>query len=125
MGFLKRIAGMLGGGGSASGGAGSHDPTGVPLYFRCAQCDEVVHIRVDKRNDFNREDGGPGALMLRKEVMGNKCFQLLHATVWVSNSYDVVSADVVGGELATAEEYEAYRNPPPPGLADSADEGPE
>ena len=69
----------------------------------------MVRIRADKRNDLNREEGA-GAFLLQKEVMDNKCFQLINATVWLDGSYNVVSTDITGGELISQEEFEAAQS---------------
>lgn len=85
------------------------DPHGLPLYFKCTKCGEVIAIRVDKRNDLNREDGGPGPLLLRKEVMGRKrCFELIRAEIWFDANYAILQADVEGGSLVSQDEYDAY-----------------
>jgi hypothetical protein len=105
MGFLDKIREFFSGGGSGSARGPAPDPNGIWFHFRCDRCGSTVRIRVDKRNDLNREDDGPGALLLRKEVMDDTCFQLMQAEVWLDSSYRVVSGDVFGGELITAEEY--------------------
>lgn len=102
MGFLDTLRRLFTG--TPSGTQG--DPYGLWFHFRCDQCGGVVRIRVDRRNDLNREEG-PGTFLLRKEVMDNSCFQLMHASIWLDSRYEVVSADVSGGELISKEEYEA------------------
>ncbi|MBN1402232.1 MAG: hypothetical protein JXA74_15430 [Anaerolineae bacterium] len=113
MGFLGKIKQWLTGSpaGARPASSGYSDPNGIYFHFRCNQCGEIVRIRVDKRNDLNREDDGPGPLLLRKEVMGNNCFQLMHAEIWLSSDYGIAAADVTGGELVSAEEYEASLAP--------------
>jgi len=102
MGFLDKIRGFFAGGPSASEG----DPYGLWFHFRCGKCGDVVRVRADRRNDLNREEG-PGTFLLRKDVMDNSCFQLMHAEIWLDSSYNVVTADVTGGELISKHEYEA------------------
>lgn len=82
------------------------DPYGVWFHFRCQRCGSVVRIRADRRNDFNADEG-PGALVLRKDVMDNKCFRLMPAEIWLDADLRVTTAEVKGGELITREEYEA------------------
>jgi len=89
MGIFDKLGQLLGGFFSSPGGTSS-DPRGLMLYFRCA----------------NRE-AGPGTFLLRKEVMDDKCFQIMKATIWLDSSYRVVSSDVQGGELVSEEEYRA------------------
>lgn len=90
--------------------APSADPDALWLYFRCNRCGSVVRVRAHKRNDLNRveeENGFPGAFVLHKDVMDNKCFQLMHADIYFDASYQVVASEVQGGELVSQEEYEA------------------
>jgi len=104
--FLKKLKDLFSGG---SGPSQYSDANGFRLYFRCKACGEIVPVRVDRRNDLNRADGGPGVFLLHKEVMGSKrCFQLMHAEIWLDSGYKVVTADVTGGELVSEAEYEAY-----------------
>ena len=102
MGFLDKLRKVLGG--SSTGTAG--DPYGLWFHFRCKKCGSVVRIRVDRRNDLNREEGGAGSFILRKDVMDNKCFQLMHAELWLDEGYNVASAEILGGELISQEEYD-------------------
>jgi hypothetical protein len=105
MGFLSKLLGS--GKPRESGG----DPHGLQLYFKCRRCGEIIPVRVDKRNDLNREDGGAGPFLLRKEVMGSKrCFELLRAEIWFDANYAVAQADIQGGSLVSQEEYDAYIN---------------
>ncbi|MEN6478605.1 MAG: hypothetical protein ABFD20_03085 [Anaerolineales bacterium] len=118
---LKRI--LCGGGAAgrttpagkpgASSRAAAADPDGLRVYFRCGNCGSPVAVRVNKRNDLSREEGGPGTMFVRKEVMDNKCFRLMHAEIWLDDAYRIVTADIEGGTLLTADEYEALRNPQP------------
>ena len=108
MGFLDKLKGLFAGSPSSSGHS---DPNGLLFHFRCQNCKSLVRIRVDKRNDLNREDG-PGTFLLRKEIMDDKCFRLMAAEIWLDKSYRVVTADVTGGELVPQEEYEASHNEP-------------
>ncbi len=90
------------------------DPDALWLHFRCKRCGSVVRVRAHKRNDLNRieeEEALPGVFVLHKDVMDNKCFQLMHADIYFDASYQVVSADVQGGELISQEEYEAAQQP--------------
>ncbi|MHB0856936.1 MAG: hypothetical protein ACYC5M_05125 [Anaerolineae bacterium] len=102
MGLIEKLRGLFAGGAST----GSDDPHGMWFYFRCKRCGSIVRVRADRRNDFNRDEG-PGALVLRKEVMDNKCFQLMRAELWLDENYQVVDSNIVGGELSCVEEYEA------------------
>jgi hypothetical protein len=105
MGFLDRLKRFFAGGpGGSSSGAG--DPNGIWFYFRCDHCGSVVKVRAHRYNDLNREDG-PAALVLRKDVMDDKCFRLIQAELWLDESYTPVETNIQGGKLITQEEYEA------------------
>jgi hypothetical protein len=106
MGFLDGLRKVFGGGAGSEGGGANGDPYGLWFHFRCGKCGTPVRIRVDRRNDLNREEGGQGTFLLRKDVMDDKCFQLMHAEVWLDSGYNVVAADVSGGEMISQEEYQ-------------------
>jgi len=103
MSFLSRLWRAIAG--APTSGTGG-DPYGIWFHFRCNRCGSAVRIRADRRNDLNREEG-PGTFLLRKDVMDNKCFQLMPTEIWLDESYRVVSAEVSGGKLITQEEYDA------------------
>jgi hypothetical protein len=111
MGFFdklrKAITGTGSGAGTRTGAAKPQaDPNAIWLYFRCRRCGTAFRVRVDRRNDLSREDG-PGVLFLRKQVMDNKCFQMIEAEVWFDAAYAQVSSEVRGGTLMSEEEYRA------------------
>ncbi len=112
MGLVDKIREFLTGGSKPSGEAG--DPYGILLYYRCQRCKTPVRIRVDRRNDLNREDDGPGTFVLRKEVMDDRCFSLMHSEIWFDSGYKIVASDVTGGTLISQEEYESLTDPSPP-----------
>lgn len=109
MGFLDKLRALLFGQPSsvAKTPAATSDPDALWLHFRCGKCGATVRVRAHRRNDANRIDEGPGDYLLCKEVMDNKCFQLMRAEVYLDASLRLVTAHVEGGELITAEEYEA------------------
>jgi hypothetical protein len=106
MGFIDALRRLFGGASSPSG-TGSSDAYGIWFHFRCNRCGATVRVRADRRNDLNREDDGPGPLVLRKDVMDDRCFQLMYSEIWLDERYQVVSAEVTGGKLITQQEYEA------------------
>lgn len=107
MGFWDRLK-QFWGGRRTGRASGEEDTRGLWFYFRCRKCGSVVAVRVDRLNDLNREEG-PGAFLLRKDVMDSKCFQLMTADIWLDENYNVVTSEVRGGELISREEYEAAR----------------
>jgi len=108
MGFFDKLRKALTGTGTGTSAAQPQaDPNAIWLYFRCKRCGTAFRVRVDRRNDLSREDDGPGVLFLRKQVMDNKCFQLMEAEIWFDANYAQVSSEVTGGTQITEEEYRA------------------
>jgi hypothetical protein len=105
MGFLDKLKQLLGGGSSGRSSVAS-DSRGLWFHFRCKRCGSVVAVRADRLNDLNREEG-PGTFLLRKDVMDNKCFQLMTAEIWLDENCNVVATEITGGELISREDYEA------------------
>ena len=74
------------------------------LYVRCNHCGDKVRVRVNLYNDLSStEEGG---YILRKQVMDNQCYQLMHAELHFDDRRRVSSRDMRGGEFITKEEYE-------------------
>ena len=105
MGILRRI---FGGGKPRE----RRDPNALYFYVRCDKCGEKIRLRVDKRYDLMRDyERGPGDVgsgyVLHRDVMGNKCFEMMHMEVFLDNGHRVLSQDITGGEFITYEEYTA------------------
>jgi hypothetical protein len=111
VGLLDKLRELLTGSGAPPDEAG--DPYGIVLYFQCQRCQTPVRVRVDRRNDLNRGDDGPGPFVLCKEVMDDRCFSLMHSEIWFDSNYNIVTSDVTGGKLISQEEYEALTAPRP------------
>jgi hypothetical protein len=96
MGFLDKLARLLGLSGSA----------GRDFYqasVRCNRCGEVVPVRVDLRNDLSinyGEDGGPTTYECRKLVSGdgsNLCFQKMELFLQFDENRRLLNREVTGG----------------------------
>jgi len=103
MSFLKRLSSLF------SPGERVNDPYGVHFYVKCSKCGTIVHVRADRRNDLSREEDGPGSFLWRKEIMDDRCFQLMRAEVWFDSRYNVVSQEVTGGQFVSREDYAKQR----------------
>ena len=100
MGFLKKLFG----GGSAEKSE-PQDPNGIYLYFRSKRApDAVTRVRVDKQYDLNSADSG---YVWHKTIVDHKYFSRVHAVVYFDRGHQVTRAEVDGGELISAAEYEA------------------
>jgi len=93
--------------------AGSGEEPGIfNLYVRCGKCGEKLRLRVSTRSDLMRDyDRGTGDMgsgyILRKDIMDDRCFQIMHAEVQLDDSHRILSQEISGGEFITQEEYEA------------------
>ena len=72
------------------------------LYVRCNKCGARARVRVSLANDLSMEEDG---YILRKEIMDNRCFQLMHAELRFDERRRVISRMVTGGEFISAEEW--------------------
>jgi hypothetical protein len=109
MGFLDSLKKMLGGGGPSAG----DDSGAYVVYVRCRRCGEPLKGRIDLRNEPSMAEEGE-SWVVRKGLMGsgeNRCFQTVDVTLtFDAGKKNVTDSEVVGGELITAEEYEALLN---------------
>lgn len=101
MSFLKRLFG-----GSK---AGSDD--GLYLYVRCNRCKEPIRIRINPSADLSPVYAGAGddptGYETRKEILGNRCYNLIQAEWRFDRSRRKSGSDIQGGTEITAEDYEA------------------
>ncbi len=115
MGFLDSVKALLRGktGGRSSGGGRSSfgSDAGVYwIYVRCRRCGEPLRSRVNMMNDPSLADDGE-TWIVRKGVTGSGkslCFQTVEVMLrFDARKQTVIEGEAVGGELITAEEYEA------------------
>lgn len=98
MGFLKKLFG---------GGASEPRDEGLYVYIKLDRVDEVVRLRINPGSELNPSDEGDGYLT-RKLIMGPRTFKKAEATFYFDANRRLVNAEIVGGELSTAEAWEAY-----------------
>ncbi len=78
------------------------------LYVRCGACGEIVRVRADRRWDLVEEFDDPAVpFALHKDVLGARCPRLMSLHARFDRRYALQHHEVVGGALATADEYEA------------------
>ena len=103
MGFLRRLFG---------GGQQGPDDHALHLYVKCNRCGSVVHARIDLRNDLAADYGDTEAegYTLTKEIMDDRCFQLMRAELHFDERRVETSRQVEGGTFVTEEEWEGATN---------------
>ena len=102
MGFLKRL---FGGEQQKKSGTGHVDPTGIYLYVKCGHCGTCVKLRADKKYDLQNSDHG---YTWHKTIVDSKCFRRMTTVVNFDRNYDVVSAQLDGGEYITEMQYQNW-----------------
>jgi hypothetical protein len=111
MGFLDNLRNALGGqkaGGGSSFGSG--DANTYWIYAQCKRCGEPLRGRVNLANDPS-QDEDQMSWIVRKGLVGsgaNRCFQTVEVTLkFDAKKQNVIESEAVGGQLITAEEYQA------------------
>ncbi len=107
MGFLKRLFG-----GGEKKPKEYVDTRGVYFHVRCHNCATISRLRADKEYDLIREGDG---FVWHKTIVDNRCFRPMPTVVTLDKAYQIVSADITGGEFVSEDEYNAWlesRNAP-------------
>ncbi len=114
MGFLDNVKTLLRGKPSAQGSGGGRssfggDASSYWVYVRCRRCGEPLKSRVNLMNDPSEDEDQ--TWIVRKGVIGsgkNLCFQTIEVTLrFDAKKQKIIESAAVGGELLTAEAYEA------------------
>lgn len=101
MSFLKRLGSLFGG--------QEENADVIWLYVRCQRCGTVVRVRVDCRYDLNPDETGSGYTLV-KEIMDDRCYQLMRAEIHLDENKRIDSSEISGGTFITEEEYEAAKS---------------
>ena len=100
MGFLKKIFG-----GGEKKPSEYVDTRGIYFYVRCDNCGTVTRVRADKEYDLIKQGNG---YLWHKTIVDNRCFRSMPTVVVLDSDFEVVSAEISGGEYVTEEDFEAY-----------------
>lgn len=69
----------------------------------CGNCGEEITIKVRKSNDISRINAGEGPqdaeFFLRKEILGEKCRNLIYIDVYFRSDFSIVSRKISGGKF--------------------------
>ena len=83
----------------------------MSMEVRCEKCGELIPVRIDKDLDLQAEyeddapEGArPTAYVLRKEVVGAKCQNLIRFTIRFDEARSPVEYDIEGGEFVEPEQ---------------------
>jgi hypothetical protein len=99
--FLSRLFGR----GAATGGGNV-----IWLYVRCQRCGETIRVRINRSTDAQQEydDGGRFShYALRKEILGNRCPNLMSVEMQLDQGGRIVEQHAEGCVVIDEQEYEA------------------
>jgi uncharacterized Zn finger protein len=114
MGFLKKIFG-----GGEKKTSEYVDTRGIYFYVRCDNCGTIVKVRADKEYDLSRQGDG---FVWHKTIVDNRCFRSIPTVVVLDGSYNVVSAEISGGEYVTEAAYNEFLQAQESGVLEDASE---
>jgi hypothetical protein len=78
----------------------SDDGATLWLEVRCGRCGETLRIRVDTRYELRQDvESGQDIRVLDKDLLGTRCFALLHVHAVLTPELRVLAHEVTGGEL--------------------------
>lgn len=73
------------------------------LIVECGKCGERIRVRINKKtdlqNEFRRPGGSGSSFTLKKEVMGNNCYNLMEVYLEFNDQYRILSKRVKNGKL--------------------------
>jgi hypothetical protein len=76
----------------------------INFYVKCDRCGEEITVKARKSSDLSRvyeDEGEPSgaAFFLRKEILGNKCSNLMHLSAYFGESLNLLSKEITGGKF--------------------------
>lgn len=83
--------------------AGDNASKFITFTIRCNKCGEEITVRARKDSDISRvseSESQPGAeYFLRKEILGEKCNNLIHIEVYFGPGFNIISKEISGGKF--------------------------
>lgn len=75
----------------------------ITFNIQCNRCGEEITVNVRSGSDISRlyEEEGPAgsAFLLRKEILGKKCNNLIYLTAYFGGNYNLISSEISGGKI--------------------------
>jgi len=76
----------------------------IKINVKCKRCNEEISIRLRKASDFSRlyeNDEAPAgaSFLVRKEILGKSCGNLIYITMYFDENFRIVSKEIEGGEF--------------------------
>lgn len=98
MGFLQSLKSFFAP--PAQSGSGNF----ITLNIMCSRCKENIKVNLRRTSDISRvyeeEDNPPAAsFFVRKEILGNKCNNLIYFKGYFDENLNLISSDITGGKI--------------------------
>ena len=75
----------------------------ITFNVQCNRCGEEIIVNVRRSSDISRlyEEEGPAvsAFLLRKEILGKKCNNLIYLTAYFGENYNLISSEISGAKI--------------------------
>lgn len=75
----------------------------LPFYIECSKCKEKIKVLINKKTDlmnqFKEDADVKAAFILKKEVLGNNCTNLMMLYVEFDKNYNIIRQSVENGHL--------------------------
>jgi hypothetical protein len=75
----------------------------ITFNVKCNRCGEEIIVNVRRSSDISRlyEEEGPAGstFLLRKEILGKKCNNLIYLTAYFDENYNLISSEISGGKI--------------------------
>ena len=74
------------------------------VNVQCDRCKEEINVSLRKASDFSRiyeADEAPrgSSFMIRKEILGKKCSNLIYLTIYLDEGFRVIYKETKGGKF--------------------------
>ncbi|MEN2983893.1 MAG: hypothetical protein ABDH25_02570 [Dictyoglomaceae bacterium] len=77
-------------------------PQTFDIKVKCKRCGEIISVRIRPREESNPEFGSNDEIIkyeLWKDILGEKCPNLMRLHVEFKPNWDIISQEVEGGEI--------------------------
>ena len=89
MGFLKKLFSTT---------PEALEDSGIDLYVKCTNCDDVVRLRLEPKYELVSDQSG---YISNKIVVDSRCYQRMSAAFHFNQRQQLESAEIDGGELVS------------------------